>query len=184
MNHVRMQKQEIVHEISNLAGNSNSLFIANFSGMTSNQMNELRKTFRESGLAVKVVKNTLAKIGLNNTKFSFVTTSINQNSILLLSQKLETSEAAKILYNLVKINPQFKVKYIATESNLYGEEMLEQFSLMPTKKEALVKIVQACYAPMYSLCHTLLQAPQALIQAINSLSQLKSKQQDQNEQTK
>lgn len=181
MNHVPQQKQNIVHEVSSLAEHSNSLFIASFSGMTSNNMNELRKTIRESGMVVRVVKNTLAKIGFNNTKFSFVTDSIKYNSILLLSQKLEASEAAKILYDIVKINPQFQIKYIALEGNLYGEEMLEKLSLMPTKEQALVSVVQTCYAPMYSLVNTLLQAPQALVQGLNALSHIKSQKQDQHE---
>ena len=50
------QKQELVKEMTAVLSDAEVVLTADYSGLTSNELNELRKTTRESGVFVKLVK--------------------------------------------------------------------------------------------------------------------------------
>ena len=54
------QKQEVVAELAEVAAKAHSLVAAEYAGTTVEQMTAMRKKARESGVYLRVVKNTLA----------------------------------------------------------------------------------------------------------------------------
>ena len=63
------QKQEVVAELAEIAAKAHSLVAAEYAGTTVSQMTAMRKKARESGVFVKVVKNTLASRAVAGTDF-------------------------------------------------------------------------------------------------------------------
>src|SRR6476619_5512942 len=66
------QKQVVVAELAELAGKAHSLVAAEYAGTTVSQMTEMRKKARETGVYLKVVKNTLASRAVAGTEFEVV----------------------------------------------------------------------------------------------------------------
>ena len=66
------QKQEVVAELAEVAGKAHSLVAAEYAGTTVSQMTAMRKKARESGVFLKVVKNTLAARAVAGTEFEVV----------------------------------------------------------------------------------------------------------------
>src|SRR6476469_6055828 len=64
------QKQEVVAELAEIAGKAHSLVAAEYAGTTVSQMTEMRKKARETGVYLKVVKNTLASRAVEGTDFA------------------------------------------------------------------------------------------------------------------
>ena len=60
----RNQKAEMVKVLEGIFDNSGSVVMAEYSGMTVAEMEDLRAKLREQGAAVRVVNNRLAKIAL------------------------------------------------------------------------------------------------------------------------
>jgi len=58
------QKQEVVAELAEIAGKAHSLIAAEYAGTTVAQMTAMRKQARETGVFLKVVKNTLLRVPL------------------------------------------------------------------------------------------------------------------------
>ena len=54
-------KKTFVKEVNAVAGDSLSVVAAEYRGLTVSEMTELRKEARDSGVYLRVVKNTLAK---------------------------------------------------------------------------------------------------------------------------
>src|SRR5262245_29202963 len=54
------QKQDVVAEVAEIAAKAHSLVAAEYAGTTVSQMTAMRKKARETGVYLKVVKNTLA----------------------------------------------------------------------------------------------------------------------------
>ena len=54
------QKQEVVAELAEVAAKAHSLVAAEYAGITVSQMTAMRKKARETGVYLRVVKNTLA----------------------------------------------------------------------------------------------------------------------------
>src|SRR5258708_39580852 len=60
----RSEKEQIVSAMKERIVRANSLFFADFTGVTVEQINELRREFRKSDIDYEVVKNTLARKAL------------------------------------------------------------------------------------------------------------------------
>ena len=63
------QKQEVVAELADVASKAHSLVAAEYAGTTVSQMTAMRKKARETGVFLKVVKNTLATRAVTGTEF-------------------------------------------------------------------------------------------------------------------
>src|SRR3546814_15573337 len=66
------QKQEVVAELADIAAKAHSLVAAEYAGTTVSQMTAMRKTARETGVYLTVVKNTLASRAVAGTEFEVV----------------------------------------------------------------------------------------------------------------
>ena len=63
----RSAKASAVEDLQGLFANVSSFVVAHYHGLTVNQIQQLRKTLRDSGAAVQVVKNSLARRALVDT---------------------------------------------------------------------------------------------------------------------
>ena len=63
------QKQNLVKEMATILNDAEVVLTADYSGLTSNELNELRKTTREAGVFVKLVKNNMLKMALKESQF-------------------------------------------------------------------------------------------------------------------
>ncbi len=62
-------KRAIVASVNAVATEALSAVVADYRGLTVSQMTELRSKARETGVYLKVVRNTLAKFAVKDTEF-------------------------------------------------------------------------------------------------------------------
>ena len=62
-------KKAVVEEVAEFAAKAHSAVAAEYRGLTVTELTELRKTARETGVYLRVVKNTLAKRAVAGTEF-------------------------------------------------------------------------------------------------------------------
>ena len=62
-------KIAVVEEVSAIAAKAHSAVAAEYRGITVEQLTQLRKTARASGVYLRVVKNTLARRAVKGTDF-------------------------------------------------------------------------------------------------------------------
>ena len=63
------QKQDLVKEMTAVLNDAEVVLTADYSGLTANELNELRKSTREAGVFVKLVKNNMLKMALKKVNF-------------------------------------------------------------------------------------------------------------------
>ena len=63
------QKQEIVAQVNQAANSALSAVVSDYRGLTVSQMTQLRAKARESGVYLKVIRNTLARRAVAGTEF-------------------------------------------------------------------------------------------------------------------
>ena len=66
------QKQEVVAELADVAAKAHSLVAVEYAGTTVSQMTAMRKKARETGVYLRVVKNTLASRAVAGTEYECV----------------------------------------------------------------------------------------------------------------
>ena len=63
------EKQAVVAEVADVAGSALSAVAAEYRGLSVSQLTALRAKARETGVYVRVVKNSLARLAVKGTEF-------------------------------------------------------------------------------------------------------------------
>lgn len=167
------QKKAIVSEVTEVASQALSLVAADYRGLTVAQMNALRKKARENGVYLRIVRNTLARLALKDTVFACVDEMLNGPLILAFSKE-EPGAAARLLRDYVKEFESFEVKVIALGEKLLAASALDAVANLPTRDEALSKLMAVMKAPVEKLARTL-AAPQ--VKLVRTLAAVRDQKQ-------
>lgn len=146
-------KKLIVDEVSALVAESVSMVVAEYRGLTVDQMTELRGKARESNSAVRVVKNTLARRAIAGTTFEDMTEDL-VGPVVLIFSKEELSAAARISKDFAKANKALVVKSVSIGSGRLGADQLDAIASLPTYEEAIAKLMYVMKAPVEKLART------------------------------
>src|ERR1700678_3941996 len=94
-------KKAIVAEVAEVAKFATAVVAANYSELTVLQLTELRKSARNAGIYMRVVRNTLARRAFEGTRFSCMDLALVGPLVLAFSKK-EPSAAARLIKDFAK----------------------------------------------------------------------------------
>ena len=148
------QKKAIVAEIADVAANAHSAVAAEYNGLSSTQMTELRAKAREASVYLRVVKNTLARRAFEGTEFECMNDGMVGPLVLAFSIE-EPGAAARLVKDFGKENEQLAVKLVAIRNKLLDVTELERLAKMPTKDQAISMLMAVMKAPVEKFVRTL-----------------------------
>lgn len=151
-------KKAIVADVSETAANALSLVIADARGVTVGAMDNLRKQARESGVSLRVVRNTLAKRAMQGTEFECVNDALVGPSIFGFSME-DPGAAARIFKDFAKEQEQFEVKALAVGGKMLDANQIDALAKLPTLEQALGQLASVMIAPVTKLVRTFNEVP-------------------------
>ncbi|RBD48932.1 50S ribosomal protein L10, partial [Xanthomonas oryzae pv. oryzae] len=105
------QKQEVVAELADVAAKAHSLIAAEYAGTTVSQMTAMRKQARETGVFLKVVKNTLAARAVEGTDFAVAADKLVGPLLYAFSME-EPGAAGRLIKEFAKSNDKLQAKVV------------------------------------------------------------------------
>jgi large subunit ribosomal protein L10 len=141
------QKQEVVAELAEVAAKAHSLVAAEYAGTTVSQMTEMRKKARESGVFLKVVKNTLAARAMAGTEFEVVKDALVGPLLYAFSTE-EPGAAGRLIKEFAKSNDKLKPKVVSVEGKLLPAAHVDVLASLPTRQEALAMLARVLAEPV------------------------------------
>lgn len=126
-------KKAIVAEVQEAAKSALSAVVADSRGVSVVKMTALRKQARDSGVWVRVVRNTLARRALQGTAYECLNDSFVGPTLIAFSTE-HPGAGARILQEFAKENDNFELKAAAFEGELVNVAML---ATLPTFDEAI-----------------------------------------------
>jgi len=162
------QKQAVIAEVAEIARRAHSAVAAEYAGLTVPQMTELRKSAREAGVHMRVVKNTLARRALEGTDFACMGDSLSVPLILAFSQE-DPGSAARVVSQFAKSHEKLVVRHIAIGGKLLDASAIEQVAKLPTRQEALAMLAGVLKAPIVKLARTLNEPHAKLVRAVAAI---------------
>ncbi len=151
-------KKAIVAEVAEVASGSLSAIAAEYAGLSVGQMTELRLKARESGVYLRVVKNTLARRALQGTDFECMNEALTGPLVLAFSQE-DPGAAARVIHDFAKDNGKLEVKLVSIGGKLLAAGDIERLAKMPTKDQAISLVMALMLAPVEKLARTLNEIP-------------------------
>lgn len=165
-------KKSIVAEVSEVANESVSLVVADYRGLNVPNMTELRKKARESGVYLRVIRNTLARRALAGTAFECMEADL-VGPLVFGFAKNEPSAAARLFRDFGKDNKELEVKSLSVAGEYYNASQLDMVASLPTRDEALGQLAAMLMAPVTQLARTMKEPTQMLVRALDDYSEKK-----------
>lgn len=159
------QKKAVVSEIADVAANAHSAVAAEYLGLTSTQMTELRAKARDAEVYLRVVKNTLARRAFEGTEFECMNEGMVGPLLLAFSTE-DPGAAARVIKNFGKENAKLVPKVVAIRGKLLEVGDLERLAKMPTKEQAISLLMALMKAPAEKLARTLNEVPGKLVRTV------------------
>lgn len=165
-------KKAIVAEVATHAQGALSLFAAEYSGMTVGQLTELRKSARDSGMYLRVVRNTLARRALEGTKFVPMQDSL-VGPLILAFTKDDPGAAARMFQDFTKKCDKFRITALSLGGEALPASALAKVASMPTREGALAQLLGTMMAPITQFVRTLNEPHAKLVRAFAAVGEQK-----------
>ncbi len=140
------QKQQVVAELAEVAAKAHSLVAAEYAGITVDQMTAMRKKARETGVFLKVVKNTLASRAVEGTDYEGVKDSLVGPLLYAFSME-DPGAAGRLIKEFAKGNDKLQAKVVSVGGKHYPGAHLDVLASLPTRDQALSMLLSVLVEP-------------------------------------
>ena len=147
-------KKTFVKEINAVAGESISVVVAEYRGLSVAEMTDLRREARNAGVYLRVVKNTLARRAVEGTEFECMKETL-KGPILLAFGKEDPGAAARVIKDFAKEHKALQTVSLSAGGQLLPAEDLARLADLPTLDQARAMLLGVMMGPMTKLVRTL-----------------------------
>ena len=135
----RSAKEKIVSKLNKQFDESNFFILTHNNGLTVDEMTNLRGQLREADSTYKVVKNSLAKIAVNNTKVKELSEQFNGPLGIVFSSEL-TSQP-KILSDFSKEHERLSIVGGFMDGEIIDKETVNKLASLPSLDTLRARII-------------------------------------------
>jgi large subunit ribosomal protein L10 len=146
-------KKAVVAEVSAQVANAQTIAVAEYRGIAVGDLTTLRAKARESGVYLRVLKNTLVRRAVAGTPFEGLTAELTGPLIYGIST--DPVAAAKVLHDFAKGNDKIVLKAGSYAGNTLDKAGVQALASIPSRDELLAKLLGVMQAPVSGLAGAL-----------------------------
>lgn len=163
----RQAKAAMIEEVSALVAKAESIIVAEYRGLEVGSITALRKKARESGVYLRVLKNTLARRAVAGTPFEGLSDKLVGPLIYGISK--DPVSAAKVLADFAKTNDKLALKAGAMPNAVLDQNGVKALASMPSREELLAQLMGTMQAPVAKFVRTLNEVPGKFVRTVAAL---------------
>lgn len=144
------KKQILVADLTELLSNAKITVFAKYQGLTVAELQELRKQARSAGVKIKVTKNRLVKVAMNEIAIykDTDTTGLSGQLLYAISDSDEVMPA-KILANFAKTHNTLVIAGgFGNTGNTLSDTEVKALAELPSKNELIAQVVAQLLSPI------------------------------------
>jgi len=166
------EKQAVVSEVAEVANGALSAVAAEYRGLSVGQLTELRQKGRETGVYLRVVKNSLAKRAVEGTEFECMQDSFSGPLMLAFSQE-DPGAAARLFRDFAKENDLLKITVGAVGGETIEAGDIGKLANLPTRDQAISQLMSVMQAPITKFVQTLNEVPSKFVRTVAAVRDAK-----------
>lgn len=164
------KKKQIIESLSNRVKEAKAVYFADYSGLKTPEMTQLRQDLRKLIGQAQVAKKTLAEIAFK--KLGYKKDKIPLAGSLVLSFAFEEPiGVAKAIKNFADKNEKFQILGGLLEGSFLGREEVERLAKIPSKEILLSQLLGSMNSPIQRLTFSLEGNIQKLLFCLNALKE-------------
>ncbi len=158
------EKKAVVAEVAEQAADAQAVVVAEYRGITVENMTLLRANARKQGVYLRVLKNTLVRRAFADTPFAGLSDQLVGPLAYGISK--DPVAAAKVMHEFAKTNDKFVVKAGAMPNFIMSAKDVGNLASMPSREELLAKLLGTMQAPVAQFVRTLNEVPTKFVRGL------------------
>jgi len=139
-------KKAVVAEVVAQVVNAQTIVLAEYRGIEVAELTQLRAKARQSGVYLRVLRNTLAQRAVAGTAFEPL--AAQMIGPLIYGISADPVAAAKVLHDFAKTNDKIVLKAGGYGGNLLDKAGVQTLAAIPSREELLSKLLGVMKAPI------------------------------------
>ena len=142
----RSEKEAVIHEVTGIAAQAQTLVMAEYRGITVADMIKLRSDARSKGVTLSVLKNTLARRAVAGGPFEVVADQMT--GPLIYGFSTDAVAAAKVVADFSKTNDKLVIRAGAIGGKVLDVAGVKQLANIPSKEVLLAQLCGLLMSPI------------------------------------
>lgn len=168
----RSQKEARVEELKKQLTSKSTVLLGDFTGMDVATATEMRQRLREASVEYRVVKNSLAKLAMEEAGFSALTEHMTGPNGFVMTDG-DAAIAAKIMveFETSKKTPQIRTGII--DAAVVTAADIRRIAELPSREVLLAQIAAGFQAPVAGLARLLNELSRKLVATLDAVAKQK-----------
>jgi large subunit ribosomal protein L10 len=167
-------KKEVVAEVAAKIATAQAVVLAEYRGISVEDITNLRKQARASGVYLRVLKNTLARRAVQGTPFEKLSDQMVGPLAYGISE--DPVNAAKVLAAYAKGNDKLVIKGGSLPNQVLNAKQIGALATMPSREQLLASLMGTMNAPITKFVQTLNEVPSKFVRTLAAVRDAKEKQ--------
>ena len=139
-------KKAVVAEVSAQLAKAQTVVLAEYRGIEVGDLTQLRAKARQSGVYLRVLRNTLVRRAVADT--SFASLGDQMTGPLIYGMSADPVAAAKVLHDFARTNDKLVLKSGAYAGKVLDKAGVQALASIPSREELLAKLLGVMKAPV------------------------------------
>lgn len=160
-------KKAVVADVAAELANAQVVIVAEYRGLEVGQITALRAKARESGVFLRVLKNTLVRRAVSGTPFEGLAPQLVGPLIYGISA--DPVAPAKVLHDFAKTNDRLVIRAGSMPDYVMDAAGVNALASLPSRDELLAKLLGTMQAPVTKFVQTLNEVPSKFVRTVAAL---------------
>lgn len=171
---IKVEKREKLSILKEEIETSKSLILIDFTGIKVEHVNSLRREAKKSGIKYYVVKNTLLKKAVENTKYEGIMKFLTGPTAIAMSDE-DPVIPAKLINDFSRKNKVLAIKGGFLGKDVLGVNDVKRLADLPSKEDLIARTVFLIASPIAKFVNVLCNPIRNFITVLSLLEKQKSK---------
>ncbi len=169
----REVKETRVAELAEKLKNAKSVVLTDYSGLTVEEIDDVRNQLRAQGIEYKVIKNTLFAIAAKEAGLTLESTMIHKHPIAAAFAADDEVAPARVTFDYAKKNDKLTIVGGILEGKQISDIMVKSLATLPTREQLYGQLVGTLAAPMSGMVNVLAGNIRGLVNVLNAVAETK-----------
>jgi len=158
----RTEKSAVVEDLKERMGRAQAVLLADYQGLTVEEVDGIRREFRHQGCEYRVAKNTLISKAVAGTAMEPITPLLKGTTVLALGYE-DATAPAKVLVKFAKDFKALKIKGGIVDGQLLDVQGVNSLATLPGRDEIRGQLLSLMLTPARNFLSLLSAAQQQFL---------------------
>ncbi len=168
----RERKVELAERLRERLQEAKLMVVAEYSGLTVDQMESIRNAVKEKGYTFNVIKNNIVKKAVKDTEWEVLTDRLTGPNVFALCFD-DPAGLAKILVDKAKEFDKLKIKFGCLGGKIIEKDDIVALSKLPPREVLLAQVLGTMKAPISGFVNVLAANIRQLLYVLKAIEEKK-----------